>query len=285
MQERAYVSQFDPSFTTGIVVHKDGVLGDADGNLVTARLIREADNFTVFDRAADHVSTGTYSVTLSSDETSTVGPFRVDFLYSINGTPETYSVYLTVGASDPFYDSLDPGFKSMIESVYIRFADLFDSPAGGPHLQTYFQSHFGRGRMAQLIRIAIGRLNTIAQPRTTYTLEGPGAFPFAQWGPLLEQALYVETIKHLIRSYVEQPEMLVSQGISRADRRDYMQRWQAVLEMETDDLQRALDIFKMQHMGLGRPRVLVAGGIFGQIAATPPTGAWEGRPRFYPVRY
>ena len=64
----------------------------------------------------------------------------------------------------------------------------------------------------------------MAQPHMTYTLNEPGQFPHEQWGALLEFATYIETIKHLKRSYVEQPDW---QGVTvaRADRRDYLQRW------------------------------------------------------------
>jgi hypothetical protein len=139
--------------------------------------------------------------------------------------------------------------------------------------------------MAQLLRTAVGRLNTIAQPHQTYGVDGPNPFPVAQWGGLVEQMLYVEVIKHLVRTYTEQPEVILGQGVSRLDRRDYQQRWMTVLEMEQPDLQNMMDVFKMANMGLGRPHVLVSGGIFGQMSPTIPTGAMEGRPRFYPVRY
>lgn len=288
--DREYVSRYATGRSFGIQVRKDGAPADADGNLVTVALVAEQTNTQVFLRDVAgggiiHPEEGAYVVTLTSEDTNAVGAFRLDWSYSIDGTPETYAIYLAIGASSPVYDSLDPGFQGIIESVYARFADLFDSPLGGPHLATYFQSNFGRGRMAQLLRVAVNRLNTISQPFMSYSVDGPKVFPFAQWGGLLEQALYIETIKHFIRSFTEMPEWALGQGVSRADRRDYMQRWQAVLDMEAPDLKEMMDVFKIAHMGLSRPRVLVAGGVFGQMAPFAPTGAYEGRPRFYPVVY
>jgi hypothetical protein len=117
--------------------------------------------------------------------------------------------------------------------------------------------------MAQLLQVAMNRLNTVSQPHMTYSLDPEvNQFPYAQWGGLLDHLLYIETIKHLIRSYVEQP---VADGVTvaRQDRRDYMQRWEEVLRMETEDATSALEVFKIAHMGLGRPRVLVSGGVYG----------------------
>lgn len=288
--EREYVSQFAAGRLFGILVRKDGIAADADGNAVSATFVNDATNTQIFTRDVAgggvlHPATGAYAVVLSSEDTDTVGPFRIDFAYSIDGAPETYTIYLAIGSASPAYDRLDPSYQQVIENVYVRFADLYDSPLGGPHLQAHFQSHFGRGRMAQLLRVAVNRLNAIAQPFMSFSVDGPKLFPVDQWGGLLEQALYVETIKHLIRSYVEQPDVILAAGVSRLDRKDYMARWQSVLDGEVTDLREMQDVFKISFMGLSRPRVLVAGGVFGQMAPFAPTGAYEGRPRFYPVRY
>jgi hypothetical protein len=173
--------------------------------------------------------------------------------------------------------------KSVIDLTWSRFADLFDSPQGGPNLQTYFQTHYTRGRMADLLRIAVGTLNTVAQPFQTYTVDGVGAalFPIARWGPLLEKSLYIEALKHLIRSYVEQPNFVGSGNVSRLDRRDYMDRWRSVLDMESATFQSQLEHFKIANMGLGRPAVLVAGGVYGKYGPTRLAGSVAARPRMW----
>jgi hypothetical protein len=254
-------------------VHKAGTMADADANSVMVQMGTLEGGTPVFSRQATHTGTGTYEILLSSVETSTPGIFQIQWTYSINAVPQTYIGLLEVGETTPAYDRLPIGFKGIIESVYMRFADLFDSPNGGPHLQVYFQTNFGRGRMAQLLQVAVGRLNSIAQPHGTYTLdEQVSPFPFQKWGPLLEQGLYIETIKHLIRSYTEQPtpENVV---IARLDRRDYVDRWRAVLADEAEDYKNSLDVFKIANMGLGRPSVLVSGGVFGNYGPTRLPGA------------
>ena len=267
--ERQYASRYSIEPLT-LRVHKRGELADADANAVEVSMRVPVDGGAViFSRPATHTELGTYEVLLSSEETQTPGLYEIRWEYALDSVPQVFAGLLEVGESAPAYDALDVGFKAVIESVWMRFADLFDSPDGGPHLQVYFQSKFGRGRMAQLLTVALNKLNTVAQPHMTYGLEGPPVaplFPFAQWGGLLEQALYIETIKHLIRSYTEQPEAL-GVVMARMDRRDYTSRWREVLADEQADYKDMMEGFKIAHMGLGRPRVLVAGGVYGNYGA------------------
>ena len=266
--DRKYISRYSiEPFTFELKI--GGVPADADfGQVIVSFDGAQDPPGNIFQRLAARLDVGVYQVTLSSVDTSLPGLYQMAWLYEINSTPQIFVGHVEVGESSPAYDALDTGFKAIIESAYIRFADLFDSPYGGPHLQVYFQSHFNRNRMAQLLQIALNRLNTISQPHMSYSLD-PAAkpFPYEQWGGLLDQALYIECLKHLIRSYTEQPE---AQGVNvaRLDRRDYMQRWQTVLDQEVRDFAGPMDVFKMAHMGLGRPHVLVSGGVFGNYGPT-----------------
>jgi len=47
-----------------------------------------------------------------------------------------------------------------------------------------------------------------------------------------------------------------------------MSRWQAVLEWESKDFASQLETFKIANMGLGRGRVLISGGVFGNYGPT-----------------
>jgi hypothetical protein len=290
LREREFLSQFGTD-AIGLSIQKAGQPTDADGT-VTLTFIREGDTpVEVFSRAAAHVSTGLYEVTPTASETSEAGLYTLVWTYAIGGLAQEYRTYIEIGQANPAYDSLAPALKDIVDSVWIRFADLFDHPTGGPNLQTYFQAHFDRGRMAQLMRIAVGRLNTMAQPFQTYTIDdgqGGATFPVAQWGALLETATYVEALKHLIRSYVEQPEFVGSGAVSRLDRRDYLTRWQSILYGsggrgggEEGMLQQQLDVFKISNMGLGRPKVLVSGGVYGRYGPTRIAGSVAARPRYW----
>ncbi len=260
--DRRYLSRY-ASEQVGFTAILGGIPGDVDGNAVTATLLDAADQTTIRTPVVARLDTGRYGVVLTSSDTAAVRLLDLRFAFAVSGVAGTYVVELQVGPSAPAYDVLSPDWRAVVEAVWVRFADLFDSPLGGPNLQVYAQTRFGRNRMAQLLRQAVGRLNTISQPHQTYSVEGD--FPFTAWGALVEQALYVETIKHLIRSYVEQPEVALAAAVSRLDRRDYMQRWQEMLAIEQSDLVSQLDNFKISSLGLGNVRVLVSGGAFGRI--------------------
>lgn len=277
--EREYFSQYEID-TTGIVIHISGVPTDPDANDVDVGM-KTLDDVVVFaPRPADNPAVGVYETELQSAETATQGIFKLTWTYAVATVPQTFISLIEVGVPSVLYDSLSEDMKGLIELTWTRFADLFDSPFGGPHLQVYFQANFNRGRMADLLRLAVGTLNTVAQPMTTYTISGTGEFPIDQWGALLEKQLYIETLKHLIRSYTEQPEAM-NVSLSRLDRRDYVSRWRDVLLMEQDELKKQMEGFKIAHMGLGRPRVLVSGGVYGTYGPTRLSHSAAARPRYW----
>lgn len=263
--DRTYVSRYGAA-EFGLRVMRAGVLGDADGPVTVTLQYDNPAATQVFSRPADHPGTGEYTVRLTSTETATPGPYVLIWQYQVNAVQEEWRVWLEVGKAAPEYDRLTGDMKGIIETTWNRFSDLFDFATEGPHLQTYVQSNFGRNRLAQLLRIAVGRLNTVAQPYQSYTIDGDGgaSFPIDRWGSLLESALYVECLRHLIRSYVEQPEVQSGSGVSRLDRRDYKDRWEDVLGVEEPVLKQQLEHFKIANMGLGRARVLVSGGAWGR---------------------
>lgn len=263
--DRAYISRYGAA-EFGLQVMRAGVPGDADSAVTATLQYDNAAATEVFSRAADHLGTGVYMVRLTSKETAAPGPYVLIWEYEVDAVQEEWRVWLEVGKAAPEYDRLSEGMKGIIETTWNRFSDLFDFATEGPHLQTYVQSNFGRNRLAQLLRIAVGRLNTVAQPFQSYSIDGDGgaSFPVDRWGSLLESALYVECLRHLIRSYVEQPEVQSGSGVSRLDRRDYKDRWEDVLGVEEPVLKQQLEHFKIANMGLGRARVLVSGGAWGR---------------------
>jgi hypothetical protein len=282
-RQRRYVSQFDAP-TIGLITHAAGVPTDADG-AVTAALIRQLSDGTteaVATYTATKADVGTYEITLPSADTAVSGDYALEWTWTQSAQAQSYVVYLVIGQANPDYDFLTTDIKGVVDEVYLRFADCFDSAAGGPNLQMYYQSHYSRGRIAQLVRIGLGRINIVAQPHTTYTIDGQGGaiFPTAQWGALLSMAGYVECLKHLCRSYVEQP-MVQGGNITRLDRRDYLQRWQSILQMEEDTLSKELSTFKISMFSLGKPKVLVSGGVYGRYGPTRIAGSVAARPRYY----
>jgi hypothetical protein len=60
-----------------------------------------------------------------------------------------------------------------------------------------------------------------------------------------------------------------------------MQRWRDVLQMEQEDATSMLEVFKIANMGLGRPKVLVSGGVYGDYGPTRLPNSAAARPRYY----
>jgi hypothetical protein len=188
-RDRAYVSQFSrPALTHAIYIA--GEPGDPDGQSVTGQLyLQNADGAVspVSTYSAVRQQAGVYVITPSSADTSVPSEAELAWAYSVGGQAQQYASYLTIGPANPAYDALPQDMQDLLELVWIRFADEFDSASGGPNLQSYFQAHWSRGRIAQLMAIAVSKLNTIAQPWSNYTLDGQNGaqFPVQQWGGLL----------------------------------------------------------------------------------------------------
>lgn len=177
--------------------------------------------------------------------------------YRVQFTTPNDTTHSSIGsfeARDPFASSNPTGIDLIVDRAYRKLEDLFDSELGGPWLQDKTVKSFDREKMAFLLEDALYLVNNGYQPITEFTTDN---FPEPHY-PLLSQALLVESIYHLIRSYVEQP-LPTGANISYFDRRDYMARWQSVLEKEEARLMARIDTFKLEYTGFGASAVLVGG--------------------------
>ena len=278
LRDYQYVSQYAMDIN-GIEIIVAGQPHDPDGNAVTV-IMYDPNAEVQFTETATRTDVGIYQIQFTSAQTSSPGFYTLRWSFLINGAQEYTDTWVEIGVANRDYDSLPSPMKDIVETTWYRFSDMFDSPQGGPHLQVYFQTNFSRGRLAQLLKIAVGYLNTMAQPYANFSVEGNPLFPYQQWGPLLEQRLYLETMKHFIRSYIEQPTP-TNVGIGRMDRRDYTDRWNQMLSHDEADFKSQLDVFKISMMGLGRPHVLVSGGVYGAYGPTRLPGSAAARARFW----
>lgn len=263
--DRQYISQYaQPTFA--VQIFRIGEPGNADGP-VEVTLTLDGPSPTVvtgWPKTADNPNVGLYEISLTPADTSVPGFYTLTFDAVVNTVAQATSYPIQIGESAPAYDALSQPWKNVVESVWAMFADLFDSPYGGPNLQVYFQSNFGRNRIAQLLGPALQRLNSAASPHQSFAYGGTD-FPFDTWGGLLAKSLYIEVIRHLRRSYVEIPEPQLATNVSRLERRDYLDRWGVILQEEQADFERDLSRFRQAMMGLGNFHVLVSGGAFGNI--------------------
>lgn len=244
----------------------------------------------VYTGLATSPGTGLYQMIPASSQALVPGYYRVDWSFTLNGNPIITSLYIQVGPPSPAYDALQPPFVNAVNNVWLKFADIYDSPYGGPYLTIWYNQHFGRGRVAQLMEQACEHINVEAQPATSFSVTGiapmgGGAplFPLNQYAGLLNTGTTVEVIKHLMRSYTEEP-VVVGNVTLRMDRRDYMQRWGTMLDTEQPQYLKQLGVFKTQMMFNGSPRVLIQGGAFGNYGVPRMMGSIPARP-FYLNRF
>jgi hypothetical protein len=212
----------------------------------------------------DHPETGVYTYTITPPVTNIVCLLKAVWTYTVGGVNLTYTEHLQIRDSMPTYDGFSDAEKGAVMMITNLFADAYDSTTGGPHLIEEFQTKFTSERIAQLMNWAVQKFNMSKQPLTNYVLSMPGTagtFPPNWWG-LLIMGGYLEVLKHLIRSYVEQPDIR-NADVAYLDRRDYLSRWQSVLQMEQKDYDDMVVLAKRKLMGLGSTSMLVSGGIFG----------------------
>lgn len=212
----------------------------------------------------DHPETGVYTYTITPPVTNIVCLLKAVWTYEVSGVELTFVEHLQIRDPMPTYDGFNEAEKGAVLMITNLFADSYDSTTGGPHLIEEFQTKFTSERIAQLLNWAVNKMNMKKQPITDWVLSSPGqagTFPQPYWG-LLIMAGYIEVLRHLIRSYVEQPDIR-NADVAYLDRRDYLDRWAMVLKMEEEELDQMLTLVKRKMMGLGSTSMLVAGGIFG----------------------
>jgi hypothetical protein len=71
------------------------------------------------------------------------------------------------------------------------------------------------------------------------------------------QATLLAVIKHLMRSYVEQPNV-VGANMVWQDRRDYLQRWQTIYTIEEGYFRQVVALWKRQFYNFGHSSLLVS---------------------------
>lgn len=193
------------------------------------------------------------------------GLLSAEWSYTVGGTAFTFQDDMQILEQMPNYELLSDQTKLMVEQASWFFADLFDSTTGGPWLNENFQTHFTYDRMAFLLRMAVMKFNVLGYPVTRYGVAKDDPAISDNYTDLLLWGTKLEAMRHLITSYTEIPDFR-NIATTYTDRRDYMQRWQAVLADEKPDYEKAVKMAKRSLLKLGRGSILVAGGIYGGSA-------------------
>jgi hypothetical protein len=171
---------------------------------------------------------------------------------------EVRSVRTDFEVIDPFNPPAPTDMQIVAEATWHKLEDLFDSEDGGPWLRDVTMSYFSKDKIVQFVPEALLDINLQNPPThavlTSFTTLVQNERPDL---PLLAEGTLLAVIRHLMRSYVEQPLPSGAQ-IVYEDRRDYLQRWGTIYQIELQTYMRWLALWKRQFLGLGQSRVLVS---------------------------
>lgn len=161
---------------------------------------------------------------------------------------------------DPFDPPAPTDIEIVSSATWARLNDCFDADEGGPWLRDETMTRFDETKIPTFINDALFDLNHM-NPQTSAAL---GMFMASGDGgvtrpdlPVIVQGTLVMVIRHLMRAYVEQP---LPQGgqIVYEDRRDYLQRWGTLLQLEKETYFHWAALWKRQFLGLGHTKMLVS---------------------------
>jgi hypothetical protein len=193
---------------------------------------------------------------LRYDNTDLTGQYKVMATFRlVEGVKR--SVRSDFEVIDPFDPPAPTDTEVVAAYVWRKLEDCFDAEDEGPWLRDMTLNYFNERKMAEFIHEGLFELNE-RQPRTKLIIDyfflGPGD-PSTDL-PLLASATFMAVMRHLMRSYTEQPDIQGAQVVYE-NRRDYLQRWQAVYQIEKEWFDRQLGYFKRRFMGLGTSKLLV----------------------------
>jgi hypothetical protein len=259
----------------------------AQFSLVSGEIRSVTDNFVVEDPFVDNPNVvGTTSAPLSTSVPITAIPANALLRAAPAGTimlTDSTGVYtqiftstanaplgamtIPVQLTTPSYAfpsgsliTADPSANELITAaVWLRLEDCFDSIEGGPWLRDKTLLNFDEAKIAAFIPEALMEINN-QMPPTALQISN-----FTAWSvtpgdnpnmPLLVQGTLVKTIKHLMRSYTEQPQPQGAQVVWH-DRTRYTQMWQAVYQVEYKDYMDNVRLWKRTGLNLGHSALSV----------------------------
>jgi hypothetical protein len=189
-------------------------------------------------------------------DTDQVGEYKVVAQFT-TAEGSVRSIRADFEVIDPFNPPAPTSTQVLGLLVWQRLEDLFDSEEGGPWLQDVTMATFKKEKMEIFVNDGLFDINQQNPPTNLILSEfitDDGTTNANT--PLLVQGVLVSVIRHLMRSYTEQPEPRGAQVVYE-DRRDYLQRWGTLLQVEQERYLRWLALWKRQFLGLGHSKVLV----------------------------
>lgn len=297
MARRDTVSQYSTD-TIGIGIYEKGKYVNADGDtnypngLVLISIVKDdegnnpiisGDEVPGFEELGSGVETiwdglGLYSFSLTTDVTSFKGNYTARWAYRVDGQNKIFEYQFEVVDPQPFFDSLNAEQKQLVDNIYHRVSDGFDSTQGGPYLWELPQSSFNYETVARLMVVDAMNMINYSRPKAFIPPYGIGSTSGKQippaWYGLVEKAASYELYKHLSRSYLEIPAP-VGVDVAHLDRREYSDKWMKMAEYEKEELETQLRMLKRAlQYGVRTRSSLLAGGIFPVSYLNPARPRW-----------
>lgn len=261
---------------------------------------------TVTASSITRADVGAYYYDLGPGLTANRGLITAVWSYTVNSVQFQFTDYLQVLDPMPLYDSLTDAEKQQVELVSNMFGDLYDSTEGGPHIIEEFQTKWNYERIAQMMTVAVMRINLLGNygnPPTTWSIGTSAASgSYTVPGQLVTQTqilpdgssttvsfttvssttggassvpgnmqglVVLGTYLECMRHFRDSYTEIPNRAgmdVTYTDRRDYWQRWQSNLQAEVADWEKMVKSAKISNLSMSSGSLLVAGGIYGTNA-------------------
>lgn len=155
---------------------------------------------------------------------------------------------------DPFVRAKASAADEAIDQCWLKLEDCFDSEIGGPWLRDMTLAVFDKSKINGFIPEALMDINQ-QMPITDYNVD---SFPYAanDGTAVMAEGLLLATIRHLMRSYTEQPDIMNS-PVAFMDRKRYQQAWSAIYTIELAMWDRWLSRWKLRSYDLSSSAMLL----------------------------
>lgn len=155
---------------------------------------------------------------------------------------------------DPFVRTGASAADGAIRQAWMKIEDCFDSEQGGPWLKDMTLAVFDQSKLRGLLPEVLMDINN-QMPYTNYT---ESSFPYTanDGEAVMAQGLLVAAIRHLMRSYTEQPDV-TSSPVAFMDRKRYQQAWKAQYDVELPLFEKTLTRFKLRDYDLSHGSLLL----------------------------
>lgn len=195
---------------------------------------------------------------LRYENTDQVGDYLAIAQFAM-ASGEIRSVRCDFEVIDPFNPPLPTDAMVLTEKVWDKIEDCFDSEIGGPWLRDMTMNYFSKDKVIDFVDEGLMDINLYHPPTDLsiadfMTKRADGTYPTL---PLVVEATFLAVVRHLMRSYVEQPTPTGAQ-IVYEDRQQYLQRWGTIYQTEYTLFDHWAKLFKRQFLGLGQTKLLVS---------------------------